>query len=87
MPMLWVPVVQAVTTAMLGPLKPYRMDRLPEIMLMTLPGTKNGDILRGPLQECCAVFDAGNAADTRADGHAETVGILRMLGQAGIPMA
>ena len=47
-PMLWVPVVQAVTVAKLGPLKPYMMARLPAIMLMMVLGTKNGDSLRGP---------------------------------------
>ena len=47
--MLCVPVVQAVTMAMFGPFMPYRIDRLPEIMLMMQLGTKNGEILRGPL--------------------------------------
>ena len=37
-PMLWVEVVQAVTTAMLGPLKPYVMDSTPLIMLTMEPG-------------------------------------------------
>ena len=36
------------TTAMFGPLRPYMIDNWPEIMLMMLPGTKNGEILRGP---------------------------------------
>ncbi len=48
-PMLCVPVVHAVTMAMFGPRNPYRIDTLPEIMLMTLAGTKNGDTRRGPL--------------------------------------
>jgi len=48
MPMAWRPVVQAVTTAMFGPFRPNMMDRLPEIMLLIVPGMKNGDILRGP---------------------------------------
>ncbi|MNC84743.1 hypothetical protein D3C83_03090 [compost metagenome] len=47
-PIQWVAVVQAVTIARLGPLNPYRMERLPEIILMMVPGTKNGEILRGP---------------------------------------
>ena len=47
-PILCVPVVHAVTNAMLGPLRPYMIDRLPDIMFMILPGTKNGEILRGP---------------------------------------
>ncbi len=42
------PVVQAVTTAMLGPLRPNMIDRLPEIMLLMVPGMKKGEILRGP---------------------------------------
>src|SRR5690606_19833897 len=47
-PMACKPVVQAVTTEMFGPLRPCMMDRLPEIMLMIVPGMKNGEILRGP---------------------------------------
>ena len=43
-----VPVVQAVTIATLGPFKPKIMLKLPEIMLMMVPGIKNGEILRGP---------------------------------------
>ena len=47
-PIECVPVVHAVTMEMFGPLKPYSIDRLPEIMLMIDPGTKNGDTLRTP---------------------------------------
>jgi len=47
-PMQCVAVVQAVTMARLGPLKPNWIDRLPEIMLMIEPGMKNGETLRGP---------------------------------------
>ena len=47
-PMLWLAVVQALTTAMFGPLRPYMIESWPEIMLMMVPGTKNGEILRGP---------------------------------------
>ena len=46
--MQWVAVEQAVTMDRLGPLNPYLMDRLPEIMLMIVPGIKKGEILRGP---------------------------------------
>jgi hypothetical protein len=42
------PVVQAVTMARLGPVKPYLIDRWPEIMLMIEAGTKNGEMRRGP---------------------------------------
>jgi hypothetical protein len=48
-PMLCVPVEQAVTMAKFGPFNPYLIERLPEIMLIMLPGTKNGEIRRGPL--------------------------------------
>ena len=41
-------VVQALTTAIFGPLSPCMIDSWPEIMLMMVPGTKNGEILRGP---------------------------------------
>ena len=42
------PVVQAVTTARFGPLKPNRMDTWPATMLMMEAGTKNGVMRRGP---------------------------------------
>jgi len=48
LPILCVAVEQAVTIAMLGPLYPYMMDKLPAIMLMIVLGIKKGDILRGP---------------------------------------
>jgi hypothetical protein len=47
-PMACNPVVQAVTTAMFGPRKPYLIETWPEIMLMIDAGTKNGDTRRGP---------------------------------------
>ena len=47
-PMACRPVVQAVTTAMFGPLKPYLIDTWPEIMLMIDAGTKKGEMRRGP---------------------------------------
>ena len=47
-PMQCVLVVHAVTTARFGPVMPYLIDTWPEIMLMMVPGTKNGEILRGP---------------------------------------
>ena len=46
--MQWLAVVQAVTIARFGPLKPYMIESWPAIMLMIVPGTKNGEILRGP---------------------------------------
>lgn len=46
--MLCSPVVQAVTAARFGPFRPCMMLRCPEIMLMIDPGTKNGEIRRGP---------------------------------------
>ena len=42
------PVVQADTTAKFGPLKPYMIETLPEIMLMIAPGIRNGEMRRGP---------------------------------------
>ena len=44
MPMQCRPVVQAVTIARFGPLKPYLIETWPEIMLMIEAGTKNGEI-------------------------------------------
>ena len=43
-----VEVVQAVTIARFGPLVPSMIDRLPAIMLMMVPGMKNGEMRRGP---------------------------------------
>ena len=48
-PILCVPVVHAVTIDKFGPLNPYLIDKLPEIILMMVAGTKNGDILLEPL--------------------------------------
>ena len=48
--MLCVPVVQAVVIARLGPWKLNMIDSVPETMLMIAPGTKNGEILRGPTE-------------------------------------
>ena len=47
--MLCVPVVHAVTIDKFGPLNPYLIDKLPEIILIIVAGTKNGDILLEPL--------------------------------------
>ena len=47
-PIPWVAVAQALTMARFGPLKPYITERSPEIMLMMLMGTKNGETRRGP---------------------------------------
>ena len=44
----YVPVVQAETIEIFGPLKPYMIDKLPDTMLTIFEGTKNGEILRGP---------------------------------------
>ena len=44
-----VAVVHAVTQAMLGPLRPSMIERLPDAMFTIELGTKNGEILRWPL--------------------------------------
>src|SRR3546814_3741262 len=41
------PVEQAVTTAWLGPLKPYLMETCPDARLISAEGMKNGPTLRG----------------------------------------
>ena len=41
-------VVQAVTRARFGPLSPYMIESCPAIILMIEPGTKKGEIFRGP---------------------------------------
>jgi hypothetical protein len=47
-PMQCVEVVQAVTMARFGPLAPISIDRRPAVMLMMVPGMKNGEMRRGP---------------------------------------
>ena len=42
-------VVQADTIDTFGPLNPYKMEIMPATILTIEPGTKNGEILRGPL--------------------------------------
>jgi hypothetical protein len=44
-----VEVVHAVIIARLGPLAPVSMESSPAVMLMMLPGMKNGEMRRGPL--------------------------------------
>ena len=46
--MLCVLVVQAVTIPKFGPVSPFMIETCPEIMLMMLAGTKNGEMRRGP---------------------------------------
>ena len=46
---LCVPVVHAVTIDKFGPLNPYLIDKLPEIILIIDAGTKKGEILLDPL--------------------------------------
>ena len=53
--MQWVAVVQAVTMARFGPLKPNMMDKLPAIILIMVLGMKNGEILRGTAAVICVV--------------------------------
>ena len=52
-----VEVVQAVTIARFGPLAPSSIDSSPAVMLMMVPGMKNGEMRRGPVRSsswCCA---------------------------------
>ena len=46
-PMACVEVVHAVTVAMFGPVSLNWIETWPEIMLMMLPGTKNGEMRFG----------------------------------------
>jgi hypothetical protein len=57
-----VEVVQAVTIAKLGPLAPISIDSSPAIMLMMLPGMKNGEMRRGPflLSSSCIASISGS---------------------------
>ena len=47
--MAWVPVVQAVELAWLGPRKPYFIEIWPEGRLTRIAGIENGDSRRAPL--------------------------------------
>jgi hypothetical protein len=77
MPIACRPVVQAVTTARLGPFMPNMIDRLPEIMLMMVPGMKKGEILRGPpaRKSLCVSSIIGRPPMPGADVDADAVGI------------
>ena len=54
--MAWAPVEQAVTTEVLGPLKPNLIETLPEARLISAAGMKKGVIRRGPLS--CSRMEA-----------------------------
>ena len=56
-----VEVVHAVTMARFGPLAPTSIDSRPAIMLMMLPGMKNGEMRRGPfcLSSSCIASISG----------------------------
>ena len=47
-PMLWLPVAQAVTTELLGPLAPKRMEICPGASFTMSMGMKKGEIRPGP---------------------------------------
>ena len=70
-----VEVVHAVTTARFGPVMPYMIETWPEIMLMMVAGTKNGEILRGPPSTIFRVigFDGADAADPGAHRYADAM--------------
>ena len=74
-----VEVVQAVTIARFGPLAPISIDSSPAIMLMMVPGMKNGEMRRGPflLELVVLLLDQRQAADARAEVDADALGVLR----------
>ena len=50
------PVEQAVTTEVFGPIKPCLIDTSPEIILTIDPGTKNGETFLYPLSSNKVLF-------------------------------
>ena len=50
--------MQAVTIATLGPFKPRIIERLPEIILMIVPGMKKGETFRGPPSSKVSLVDS-----------------------------
>ena len=85
-PMQCVLVVHAVTIARFGPVKPYLIETWPEIMLMIVPGTKNGEILsRAAFQPLAVVgLDGADAADAGAHRYAIAVCVRFFHFKAGI---
>jgi len=53
-----VPVVHAVTIETLGPFKLSIIERLPDIILIIVPGIKNGDTLRMPPSSNTSLVDS-----------------------------
>src|SRR5260370_805080 len=49
---------RAVTMARLGPLAPRSIDSSPAIMLMMVPGMKNGEMRRGPFLSSSSFIDS-----------------------------
>ena len=47
-PMQWLEVAHAVTSARFNPVIPYLIETWPDTMLTMLPGTKKGEMRRGP---------------------------------------
>ena len=74
------PGVTAVTRAIFGPLKPNMIDRLPEIMLMIDPGTKNGETCaRHPQRNGLLVrISRGKPPDSGPDRHPGALKIDRI---------
>ena len=77
-PMQCVDVAQAVTTEIFGPVRCCMMLTCPDVILMMLPGIKNGDTLRGTAgqQLVVVVLDVLDAADTGAHRNADTVTVF-----------
>ena len=57
-PMECVPVVHAVAIETLGPFKLSIIERLPEIILIIVPGMKNGETLRTPPSSNTSLVDS-----------------------------
>ena len=75
-PMACVEVVHAVTVARFGPVSLKLIETWPEIMLMMLPGTKNGEMRFGLLRLgvlAVVLLDGVEAADAGAHRDADAM--------------
>ena len=57
-PIECVPVVHAVTMATFGPFNPYIIDKLPEIILIIVPGIKKGETFLCPPSSKTSLVDS-----------------------------
>jgi hypothetical protein len=90
MPMLWVAVVQAVTSDRFGPFIPWLMERLPGDHVDDAAGhEERRDLARRlrPRGRRVALLDVSSPADARTDRDADALGVGSVDLESGVRMA